>query len=82
MPAGFAFPSDFASGFVSGLLSDFVSGLLSVFSAGRLSVLYQPDPLKTIAAGTIRRRGFFPHFGHFWTGSSLYDCTREKAWPQ
>lgn len=56
------------------------------FSAGaddaRLSVLYQPDPLNTIADGVIRRRGRFPHVGHRSTGGSLYDRTTENACPQ
>jgi hypothetical protein len=93
-----AFDSDFfsvfasvlVSPFVSALVSDFVSLFLSPlvppssepFWAGRLSVLYQPDPLKTIAGVDNKRRGFLPQFGHFSSGSSLYDCTAENTWPQ
>ena len=49
---------------------------------GRLSVLYQPEPLKTIAGIDMRRRGFLPQFGHFSSASSLNDWTAEKTWPQ
>ena len=83
------FVSLFASPLVSLLASDFVSLFLSAvellasdFSAGRLSVLYQPEPLKTIAGVDISLRGFFPQLGHFSSGSSLYDCTAENTWPQ
>ena len=48
----------------------------------RLSVLYQPDPLKTIAGAVMRRRGRFPQFGHAATGSSLNDRTALKTCPQ
>jgi hypothetical protein len=72
---------------VSVFVSLFLSALLpppssDPFWAGRLSVLYQPEPLKTIAGVEIRRRGFLPQFGHFSIGSSLYDCTAENTWPQ
>lgn len=86
MSADLAFVSDFESDFASDLLSDLVSDFVSAFdsllSGARLSVLYQPDPLKTTAAGAIKRRGLFPQFGHFATGSSLYGCTWEKECPQ
>jgi hypothetical protein len=76
--------------FVSVLVSDFASLFLSLvelvasdpFSAGRLSVLYQPEPLKTIAGVEIKRRGFLPQLGHFSSASSLYDWTAENTWPQ
>jgi hypothetical protein len=86
--------SPFVSVFVSPLESPFVSVLLSPFfsaladpsdepfSAGRLSVLYQPEPLKTIAGIDRRRRGFFPQLGHFSSDSSLNDWTAENTWPQ
>ena len=38
---------------------------IELFSPGRLSVLYQPEPLKTIAGIDRRRRGFLPQLGHF-----------------
>jgi hypothetical protein len=38
--------------------------------------------LKTIAGDPISRRGFFPHWGHFSSGWSLYDWTAENACPQ
>jgi hypothetical protein len=53
-----------------------------LFSPGRLSVLYQPEPLKTIAGVEMRRRGFFPQLGHFSSASSLNDWTAENTWPQ
>jgi hypothetical protein len=91
--AGFsgAFVSLFLSAFVSLLVSVFVSVLVSLFlsalasevlSAGRLSVLYQPEPLKTIAGVEMSRRGFLPQLGHFSSASSLNDCTAENTWPQ
>jgi hypothetical protein len=84
------FASPLASPLVSLLASDFVSLFLSevelpeseLFSAGRLSVLYQPDPLKTIAGVEMRRRGFLPQLGHFSSASSLNDWTAENTWPQ
>jgi hypothetical protein len=76
----------FVSLLVSVLASPFLSALAApsdeLFSAGRLSVLYQPEPLKTIAGIDSRRRGFFPQFGHFSSASSLNDWTAEKTWPQ
>jgi hypothetical protein len=93
-----AFVSDLVSPFVSALVSLleslFTSDLLSLFlsellvlsdelfSPGRLSVLYQPDPLKTIAGIDRRRRGFLPQLGHFCSASSLNDWTAENTWPQ
>jgi hypothetical protein len=93
-----AFVSDLLSLFVSLLVSVFVSALVSVFvspflserelleselfSPGRLSVLYQPEPLKTIAGVERSRRGFFPQLGHFSSASSLNDWTAENTWPQ
>ena len=79
--------SPFASLLVSVLVSVFVSVFFSavasdVFSAGLLSVLYQPEPLNTIAGVEIRRRGFLPQLGHFSSASSLNDCTAENTWPQ
>jgi hypothetical protein len=86
--------SPFVSVLVSLLVSPLVSALASPFlsalavpsdellSAGRLSVLYQPEPLKTIAGIERRRRGFFPQLGHFSSASSLNDWTAEKTWPQ
>ena len=74
--------SDVESDFESVFLSEVAVLASDPFSAGRLSVLYQPDPLKTIAGVDIRRRGFLPQLGHFSRGSSLYDCTAENTWPQ
>jgi hypothetical protein len=80
------FASDFVSLFLSLFASLFVSELVlpesELFSAGRLSVLYQPDPLKTMAGVEMRRRGFLPQLGHFSSASSLYDWTAENTWPQ
>jgi len=80
------FGSLFVSLFVSPLVSLFLSALAPVssdpFWAGRLSVLYQPEPLKTIAGVEMRRRGFLPQFGHFSSAASLNDWTAENTWPQ
>jgi hypothetical protein len=81
-----AFVSDLDSVFVSLLASPFLSAAAApssdAFDAGRLSVLYHPDPLNTIAGVDRRRRGCFPQLGHFWSASSLNDCTAENTWPQ
>ena len=84
---GFFSPfSGFVDGFVSLLVSVFVSFVSfvspSLLLAGRLSVLYQPEPLNTIADGTMRRRGFLPQLGHFPSGSSWNDWTALKTCPQ
>jgi hypothetical protein len=84
------FVSPFVSVLVSPLASDFVSLFLSaltapsaeLLSAGRLSVLYQPDPLNTIAGAEMRRRGRLPQLGHFSSASSLNDWTAENTCPQ
>lgn len=85
------FVSDFVSGFASDLVSDLVSDFAPSFAPGdavseagfaRESVLYQPEPLNTMAGGAMSLRGCFPQFGHVASASSLYDCSAEKAWPQ
>ena len=48
----------------------------------RESVLYQPEPLNTMAGGTMSLRGRFPQLGQVSSGSSLNDWTAENAWPQ
>lgn len=75
-------PGDFGVDFVS----DFVSGFAGFASPepsdelfGRESVLYQPDPLKTIAGGTSSLRGCFPHFGQVSTGASEKERTAENS---
>jgi len=94
--AGFsgAFVSDFlslfVSVFVSLLVSDFVSLFVSdvagleseLLAADRLSVLYQPEPLKTMAGVDRSRRGCLPQLGHFSRASSLKDWTAENTCPQ
>jgi hypothetical protein len=74
--------SDFASLFLSLFASVLELPESELFSAGRLSVLYQPDPLKTMAGVEMRRRGFLPQLGHFSRASSLNDWTAENTWPQ
>jgi len=49
---------------------------------GRLSVLYQPEPLKTIAGSAISRRGRSPQTGQCSTGGSSNERTTLNAWPQ
>lgn len=50
--------------------------------APRLSLMYQPDPLNTIAGFERSRRGGLPQLGHAVSASSLKDWTALKAWPQ
>jgi hypothetical protein len=76
------FLSLFASLFASLFVSELALAESELFSAGRLSVLYQPDPLKTMAGVEMRRRGFLPQLGHFSSALSLYDWTAENTWPQ
>src|SRR5688572_26759914 len=80
------FVSPLESPLAGALVSPFLSALLApsaeLFSAGRLSVLYQPEPLNTIAGIDSRRRGFLPQLGHFSSESSLNDWTAENTWPQ
>ena len=47
--------------------------------AGRLSVMYQPEPLKTIAGGCRTRRVSPPHVGHTLIASSLKLCFLSKC---
>lgn len=76
------FVSDALVLFVSVFVSEAEDPLLSLFGLVRLSVLYQPEPLNTIAGAVKSFRGGFPQFGHAATGASVNDWTAENAWPQ
>ena len=54
----------------------------SLGDAERESVLYQPDPLKTIAVAAMTRRGSLPQRAQTATGGSLNPPTAAKVWPQ
>jgi hypothetical protein len=71
----------FVSLFVSVFVSVLAGSPASLGAFPRESVLYQPEPLNTIAGVVISLRGRLPQFGHFSMGPSLNDWTAEKRWP-